>query len=941
MTNRRPNLTIFLLAGFLLAAFGLRLFRLDYQSLWWDEGISLHLATSSLADIIGDRLDNIHPPLYFFLLKGWLALTGISPFTGRYLSALASLTQVALVFAAARHWSGSNRRAALPWIAATLMLLSPLSVIYGQEIRVYALLPVVYIAALLLAEHLVTADKMAVRSLFFLAVVEWLGLHLHYIAIFGVAYIAAWGLLAFVRRRDTSGARRWVVTHIFVVVASLPWLLAVLNNWTAVRAEASAGTFTTDPVPLPFLFSQVWAFHLTGLAGSLASGFVQVTAVLAALLALGLILFHTVRSRYRRPWSAVPLLTAHWLVPLLSGLFVWSVRSFSHPRYIVMFAAMLVPLIAFLIYPARRWAARAAAVALAVCVLSLSFWGLSRYFFATDVAKPDVRGVASHLETVAAAGDVVFIPDTDWSLPFEYDGEAAVLMPHISDSPHDPDSILARVLDCAGERPCAESGRVFTLDYPRGGRDWQERLPFELERRGHWLDVTAFSDVDLREYHLAQRPGPLPACDSPDIASPGVSFDALRLESAWIEQGAASDTAVAVALCWRSSQAATAAYTASLVMRDPLTGERVSQADMPLLNSAGATTDRWLPGETVVTYHLLPLPPGTPPVEMDLALGVYRSDDASLGTPPVLLEGVDERENPAGQLVPLGAVTLAAPFGLGPTPYEVAQPPLWDVPVELAGGLQLAGARLGPGPYRPGQTIRVGLTWRATHDSLPDLRPSLRLEQDGRVLAENADAPANGRYPTGHWRRGEMVYEVRDVRVPAGVEGPVQLSISVEGGRVERLGEVAISGAAVLFDRPPVPNAADVHFEHGIALVGFDAPAETITTADIATITLVWQSNSGDIPAGYTVFVHMLSADGSIVAQHDSPPANGLRPTDEWLAGEFIIDSHELIWRDPAYSGEAQIAVGLYDPASGRRLMTLDGADSYRLPLAIRVETAP
>lgn len=937
MTDRRPHLSLYLLVALLLAAFALRLFRLDYQSLWWDEGISLHLATSSFAEIIRDRLDNIHPPLYFFLLKGWLALAGVSPFSGRYLSVLASLIQVALVFAAARHWSGSDRRSALPWIAAVLMLLSPLSVIYGQEIRVYAMLPLAYIGALLLAERLVAADKMAMRPLIYLAVIEWLGLHLHYIAIFGVAYIALWGLLAFLRRRDTNGARRWVITHMAVAAASLPWLLAVLNNWTAVRAEAGAGTFTTDPVPLPFLFSQVWAFHLTGLAGSLASGFVQVAAGLAALLTFGLILLHFMQSRHRRPWSTVPLLTAHWLVPLLSGLFVWSVRSFSHPRYIVMFAAMLIPLVAFLIYPDRRWAARTAALALAVCVLSLSFWGLSRYFFDADAAKPDIRGVASHLETVAAAGDVVFIPDTDWSLPFEYDGEAAVLMPQLSESPHDPDAALTRVLDCTTDEPCAESGRVFSVEYPRGGRDWQERLPFELERRGHWSGVTSFNDVGLREYRLTGRPGPLPDCDSPDLASPAVRFDGLRLESAWIEQGAASDTAVAVALCWRVSAATAAAHTATLVMRDPVTGERVSQADRPLLNSVGATTDLWLPGEIIVTYHLLPLSPGTPPVEMDLALGVYLSDDAAT----TLIEGLDERDNPAGQLIPLEAIALAPAVGLETTPNEAAQPPLWDAPVELAGGLQLTGARLGPGPYRPGQAIRVGLTWRSTADSLPDLRPSLRLEQGGDVLAENSDAPVNGRHPTGRWRRGEIIYEVRDVRVPAGVEGPVQLTISVDGGPVENLGEVIISGAAVLFDQPPIRNVTDVHFEHGIALIGYDSPPEAVTTADVVSITLVWQSNSGEIPAGYSVFVHLLGADGSIVAQHDSPPANGLRPTDEWLSGEFIIDSHELAWREPAYSGEAQLVIGLYDPATGRRLMTADGADSYRLPLAIQVQAAP
>ncbi|MBW7958686.1 MAG: hypothetical protein H3C69_03930, partial [Candidatus Promineofilum sp.] len=93
ITGKRLHLSLGLMVGLLLLAFALRLLRLDYQSLWWDEGISLHLATSGFGEIIRDRLDNIHPPLYFFILKGWLALVGVSPFTGRYLSTLASLTQ--------------------------------------------------------------------------------------------------------------------------------------------------------------------------------------------------------------------------------------------------------------------------------------------------------------------------------------------------------------------------------------------------------------------------------------------------------------------------------------------------------------------------------------------------------------------------------------------------------------------------------------------------------------------------------------------------------------------------------------------------------------------------------------------------------------------------------------------------------------------------------
>ena len=102
----------------LWAAFALRLFQLDAQSIWWDEGISLHLGTSSLLDIAQNRAANIHPPLYFWSLKGWLALVGVGAFHGRFLSVLASLLQVAALYAVARRWFGPGRTT---WLALAVV----------------------------------------------------------------------------------------------------------------------------------------------------------------------------------------------------------------------------------------------------------------------------------------------------------------------------------------------------------------------------------------------------------------------------------------------------------------------------------------------------------------------------------------------------------------------------------------------------------------------------------------------------------------------------------------------------------------------------------------------------------------------------------------------------------------------------------------------------
>ncbi|MEZ4516242.1 MAG: hypothetical protein R3C44_05165 [Chloroflexota bacterium] len=85
-----------------------------------------------------------------------------------------------------------------------MIAISPLSVIYGQEIRVYAFLPLIFVGLLWLGEQMITGQQINGRNLVLLGVVEWLGLHLHYIAGFGIAYVGLWGLLAFTRKRRTD-----------------------------------------------------------------------------------------------------------------------------------------------------------------------------------------------------------------------------------------------------------------------------------------------------------------------------------------------------------------------------------------------------------------------------------------------------------------------------------------------------------------------------------------------------------------------------------------------------------------------------------------------------------------------------------------------------------------------------------------------------------------
>ena len=75
---------------------------------------------------------------------------------------------------------------------------------------------------------------------------------------------------------------------------------------------------------------------------------------------------------------------------------------------------------------------------------------------------------------------------------------------------------------------------------------------------------------------------------------------------------------------------------------------------------------------------------------------------------------------------------------------------------------------------------------------------------------------------------------------------------------------------------------------------------------------------------GFThVFVHLLDSAGRVWSQRDSPPMNGFRSTSTWAAGEEVTDYHGLPLPADIQAGDYWLEVGLYEVATGKRLLVL------------------
>ncbi len=293
------------------------------------------------------------------------------------------------------------------------------------------------------------------------------------------------------------------------------------------------------------------------------------------------------------------------------------------------------------------------------------------------------------------------------------------------------------------------------------------------------------------------------------------------------------------------------------------------------------------------------------------------------------------------QPAPQAAVPTEAEFG--PFTFSLdGEEYLRLVGVEIA-----PDQRVAPGGVEP---VKVSLYWQAAQPMPGDYLTAVSLL--GRELAPVAHVnrhPAGGMLPTSEWQPGQIWRDDYTLfpgaeaaapallRVRAGVYDPDSNRDLAAAGPDGAPVSLLIVGEAVLKateNFAPVSNV-EVGLEEGIVLQGYSlTPMEPVPGQSLQ-LTLYWQSEQTP-GQDYTVFVQLLDSAGQQIAGADSPPVDGDYPTSLWRAGEIIDDPHTMLLPADLPPGDYQLAVGLYDPASGQRLSRQDGSgDTIFIPLRI------
>lgn len=376
--------------------------------LWCDEASSVLTSRYDVTALLYHASFDVHPPLYYVLLHGWMIWLGDGIMAVRSLSVLFGVMTVALTLRLTRELT--NARTAL--LSGWLMAMMPLAVRYSQEARMYALMGLLILAATLaLVMWLKTPATR--RYLVAYVLLMTLSFYTHYFTIF--ALVAQWCGVVLMSWRQVSANRiltrpAWWLANIAIGVAYIPWLLVLLDllsHLEALRAGGDVGWIT------PVTWRDLPAMFFRFLTGSEGLNYPGVFLWLVLLVLFGACCG---TRRGDRDETYGVLLCNLWVPVILVFALSWLTPLFVD-RY-VFFASLSLPIVlAIRIAECRTRAYRSLWITLLSVV---SFFGL---YNAHPSEKDAFRALVQDMNIQYAPDDVVVVSDMFHYLSYVYYNE--------------------------------------------------------------------------------------------------------------------------------------------------------------------------------------------------------------------------------------------------------------------------------------------------------------------------------------------------------------------------------------------------------------------------------------------------------------------------------------------------------------------------------------
>ena len=731
-------------------AFALRLYRLGAKNLWWDEALAIWAVRKGLAGVTLWTAGDVHPPLFFWTLWGWVQLVGESEFAARFLSAGWGLLTVALLY----RLSCRLFNKPIGLLAALFLATARFHIWWSQELRMY-----------IVAACCVTLSLEFFTRLYGGRVAghTWVGYILSTTAALYSLYLAGLilmvengflALTALAKRHSRGFWPRWLGAQMAILLLFTPWLALAL------------GRMRTWSVSKPFdftLFLQLYGLVLSTGISTQIQRYRPLMLGFTLLALAGLVALWQQREEDNkvgkngwRGWERGLLLSLLLLLPPLVVYLLTLPRGlFYSPhveaRYLVTFALAYYLLLAAtvgLAYRRSRWVG--ALLGLAVfLIFGWALWGYYQDRYLRDEFQSAVRVIGAY----AHPDDAVLLISGNRYPLFRYYYERlipAVRRPKLYELPQYADEITPENVERELTQALDEHPRTWLmlaeshLQDPQGAAERWMEAHYTLHTAA--AAVCALSHSFYHNRLVLYAPAPTrPAVSAGNLAPQypleGMAEGNMLLGYDLPTSEYRPGDVIHLGLYWR--EITSAQVTVELV------DEGGRAVDSHLLAGWGDGLIR----RRQVDFAVLPFTPS----------GQYTFKLHAPG------EEAPEAAMSFGGLAIQGTKPLP-PAGSPTRPTDVVLRPLR---ARLGEVISFHGYDVAPeGPVRPGGVLAFDLYWEARGKIASNYTVFVHLlgpfnpATGGPVWAQHDGQPLEGQYPTRHWLVGSVIKDRHVVALP-------------------------------------------------------------------------------------------------------------------------------------------------------------------------------
>lgn len=267
-------------------------------------------------------------------------------------------------------------------------------------------------------------------------------------------------------------------------------------------------------------------------------------------------------------------------------------------------------------------------------------------------------------------------------------------------------------------------------------------------------------------------------------------------------------------------------------------------------------------------------------------------------------------------------------------------------PIEATFGnfAKLLAVEIEPQSIAPFEPLEVTLVWRVLQPTTNNYVVGVHLSgADNTYYGGSRHMPANGNYATSLWQPGDIFRDRYTLYMEKAADGQLpsagkvkitmycatptdEVYVPVTDNAGVAIGDAVYAGPLRL-GLPVTPTlSADVpvlaRFGDEIDLLAVEQVAPTGDTSSIALpLRFTWQARQPP-RVDYTLYLHLLDAQGRYVAGIDEKLTLGEYPSSLWPPGEVVTDVHpsDISSLLHAPRGTYQLVAGLYDNQTMERL---------------------